>query len=192
MAHSTPQEPPTPLLSTFFGLLADYRRAVRQERVFVRLAQLSIGAVVSLGRHTVSQMLVALGVGSGDWSAWYRLFNRQRVDPDGLQSLLVAQVVEVVPVDAPAIVVGVDGTQLPRSTRTMPGSGYTVNPRSPKWQRGIHFAQRFVCISLFCRRARRVERAGRFRSRACSCAVRRPPRWETNRSAPRVRGQLRS
>lgn len=148
MSHSTPHSVSTPLLSTFFSLLAAYRPAVRQERVFVRLAQLSIGAVVSLGRHTVSQMLVALGVGGDDWSAWYRLFNRQRVDADCLQELLVEQVVAVVPVDAPAIVVGVDGTQLPRSTRTMPGSGFTVSPRSPKWQRGLHFAQRFVCISL--------------------------------------------
>ena len=148
MTQFTPHSSSTPLLSTFFGLLAAYRPVVSQERVFVRLAQLSIGSLVCLGRHTISQMLVALGVGADDWSAWYRRFNRRRIDPSRLQEVLVEQAVAVIPVEAAAIVVGVDGTQLPRSTKTMPGSGLTVSPRSPKWQRGLHFAQRFVCISL--------------------------------------------
>lgn len=148
MTDSTAPVRPTPLLTTFFRLLAAHRPAVSQERVFVRLAHLTIGSVLCLGRHTVSQILVALGLGDVDWSASYRLFNQERVDIERLHDTLVEQVVAVVPETAPSIVVGVDATQLPRSTRTMPGSGYTVNPRSPKWQRGIHFAQRFVCISL--------------------------------------------
>lgn len=30
----------------------------------------------------------------------------------------------------------------------MPGTGYAVSPRSPKWRRGVHLAQRIVCVSL--------------------------------------------
>jgi hypothetical protein len=126
------------LLATFFTVLAAYRRDVRQERLFVRLAHLTCGAVLALGRHTLSQLLVVLGIGDGDWSAWYRLFNRRRIDVLTLQQRLVAQVVAVLPAADPAIVVGVDGTQVPRSSKRMPGCGLTVSARSPKWQRGLH------------------------------------------------------
>jgi hypothetical protein len=147
MAHSTADSASTPLLTTFVSLFGAYRGLVRQERVFVRLAHLSLGSVLTLGRQTISQMLVVLGVGSLDWSAWYRLFNAERLDLATIYRVLVRQVVAVVPEDASAIAVGVDGTQLPRSTRSFPGCGFTVSPRSPKWQRGLHFAQRYVGIS---------------------------------------------
>lgn len=147
MSHSTADSSSTPLLTTFLTLFQAYRSAVRQERVFVRLAHLSLGSVLTLGRQTISQMLVVLGIGGSDWSAWYRLFNAARLDLDAIYRILVRQVVAVIPMTARAIVVGVDGTQLPRSRRTVPGCGFTVSPRSPKWLRGLHYAQRFVGIS---------------------------------------------
>lgn len=137
----------TPLVSTLFDLVQAYRVEIGQERVFVRMAHLLLGCVLSLGRHTISQVLVTLGVGDLDWSAWYRLFNRERIAMAALQDKLVEQVEAVIPVDAPVLAVGVDGTQLPRSSKHMPGCGLTVAPRSPKWQRGLHYAQRYVGIS---------------------------------------------
>lgn len=147
MSDSTPVSPSMPLLTTFLSLVDAYRGSVRQERVFVRLAQLSLGSVLTFGRQTITQMLVVLGVGGTDWSAWYRLFNAGRLDLATIDQVLVRQVVGVIPNDAPAIVVGVDGTQLPRSSRKLPGCGFAVNPRTPKWLRGIHPAQRYVGLS---------------------------------------------
>jgi DDE superfamily endonuclease len=143
-AHDTPA--PRPLAAVWFALLAAYRPVVRQERVFVRLVLLSVGSVLALGRHTLSQVLVGLGVGDRDWTAWYRLFNRGRIDLLAMQTTLVAQFVAEVAPDGP-IAVGVDGTQLPRTSRRLPGCGYAVQVRTPKWRRGIHLAQRFVGIS---------------------------------------------
>jgi hypothetical protein len=149
-AHDTPAPPsagPPSLGSALFALLAAYRPVTQQERVFVRLVHLTLASLLALGRHTLSQCLVALGVGGLDWSAWYRLFNRSRLDMTTLQATLVAQVVREVPVAAPVLAAAVDGTQLPRSSRRLPGCGYTVQARTPKWRRGIHLAQRYVGIS---------------------------------------------
>jgi len=167
-AHDTPA--PQPLAAAWFALLAAYRPVVRQERVFVRLALLTVGSVLALGRHTLSQVLVALGLGDRDWTAWYRLFNRSRIDRLGLQTTLVAQVVAEVATAGP-IVVGVDGTQLPRTSRRMPGCGYTVQVRTPKWRRGIHLAQRVVGVSAL------LPRSGQGESRAI------PLRWLPLRTA---------
>jgi hypothetical protein len=149
--HDTPPRAPS-LLQTLFGLLPAYRAAVRQERVFYRFAQVTVASVCSLGRHTVSQLLVAMGMAGSDWSAWYRLFNRVRVDLAVVQAVLVRQVVAVVAATAPVFAVVVDGTQLPRTSRKLPGCGYARQPRTPPWRRGIHLAQRYVGISaLLCR-----------------------------------------
>jgi hypothetical protein len=145
-AHDTPAALSSSLTRTLFALLAAYRPVVRQERVFVRLVVLSIGSLLAMGRHTLSQLLLALGVADRDWTSWYRLFNRSRIDLPRLQATLLAQVVAELPATGP-IVVGVDATQLPRTSRRMPGCGYTVQLRTPKWRRGIHLAQRFVGIS---------------------------------------------
>lgn len=144
--HDTTQDP-TPLLQTLLELLSAYRPAVRQERTYLRMVYLSLASVLSLGRHTVSQLLVALGMGNSDWSAWHRLFNQTRVEMAMVYQILVRQLLAVVGETEPVLAVVVDGTQLPRTSRTMPGVGYTRQPRTPPWRRGIHLAQRYVGIS---------------------------------------------
>ena len=61
------------------------------------------------------------GSGGLDWTAWYRLFNRVRLDLATLQETLVAQVVAAIPATEPVVAVAVDGTQLPRTSRRLPG-----------------------------------------------------------------------
>lgn len=169
-AHDTPADRASSLSATWFALLAAYRPAVGQERVFVRLVHLTVAGVLGLGRRTLSQLLVALGADDGDWTAWHRLFSRGRVDVDALQATLLAQVVDALPSDGP-VVAAVDATQLPRSGRRFPGSGLAVSPRSPKWLRGLHRAQRYVGISAL------LPRSGAGDSRAV------PLRWLLLRTA---------
>lgn len=144
MAEDTTR--PVALLPILFALLAAHRPACRQERPFARLVLLTLGLVGALGRHTITQVLVALGLGAGDWSAWYRLFSRPRVDYDRLCHGLLAEVVPESPATAPFAVV-VDGTQLPRSSPRFPGSSWLKAPRTPPWRVGIHRAQRWVGLS---------------------------------------------
>lgn len=96
----------------------------------------------------MSQMLVTLGLGSMDWTAAYRLFNGGRVGMEQAAALLVEQVATVVGVREAVLPVVVDGTQVPRTSRRMPGCGYARHPRTPFWRRGIHLAQRYVGISV--------------------------------------------
>jgi hypothetical protein len=44
-------------------------------------------------------------------------------------------------------VVAVDGVQVPRHSRTMPGSSWLKAPRTPVWKPGIHRAQRFADVA---------------------------------------------
>jgi hypothetical protein len=143
MKNSTfPNENPS-LVATMLALIAAHRPAFRQERTYLRALALVFGELFSFARHTVTQVLLALGLTDADWSAWYRLFSQPRFDEEALANCLLAETVGHAPVKAP-YVVAVDGVQIPRSSRTMPGTSWLKAPRTPAFRIGIHRAQRFV------------------------------------------------
>jgi hypothetical protein len=144
--HDTPPTVPT-LATTWFGLLAAYRPAVRQERLFVRLIALAVASVLGLGRQMPTRWLVTLGTGALDWTGWYRLFNHDRLHLATLHGTLVAQVLAAIPLTEPVLAVAVDATQLPRTSGKLPGCGVTRALRGLRWPRGLTFAQRYVGLS---------------------------------------------
>lgn len=74
------------------------------------------------GRHTVTQLLMSLGVTERDWSAWYRLFSEERFDYESASEGLFKETCPYVASDEVYVVAG-NATQTPRSSRKMEGSG---------------------------------------------------------------------
>jgi len=131
------------LLQKLFELLEVHRGVFRQERVYWRNVGLVLGELFNFGRHTVTQGLMALGMLDGDWSAWYRMFSRERFEEEPLARTLLGETLKEVPENEP-YVVGVDGVQIPRSSLKMPGTSWLKAPRTPVFKVGIHRAQRFL------------------------------------------------
>jgi hypothetical protein len=63
-----------------------------------------------------------------------------------MQAVLVEQVASHLPA-AGVFPVVLDATQLPRSSRRFPGSGWIRAPRSPAWKPGLHGGQRWEGLS---------------------------------------------
>jgi hypothetical protein len=145
--HHTAPTAPT-LARTWFDLLAAYRAGVRQERTFVRLVLLTVACLLGFGRQTLTRWLLGLGVTEQDWTAWYRLFNQPRLHLATLQATLIDQVLAVIPATEAVLVVVLDATQLPRTSRRFPGAGITRAVRGLRWPRGLTIAQRFVGLSV--------------------------------------------
>jgi hypothetical protein len=130
-------------LQAWLELLQAHRPAFRQERTYLRAIGLAMGELFSFARHTVTQALLALGLTDADWSAWYRLFSRERFDEERLAQCLLGET--LVQVDsAQPYGVGMDGMQVPRSSVKMPGTSWLKAPRTPPFRPGIHRAQRFL------------------------------------------------
>lgn len=142
MNHTTLQTR-SPLLQALFALLEAHSVAFRQRRTYLRAVALVIGTLFSFARHTVTQALLALGLTDADWSAWYRLFSRERFDVEQLGRCLFRETLVHADPSQP-YVVGIDGTQVPRSSMKMPGTGWLKAPRTPPFKAGIHRAQRFL------------------------------------------------
>jgi hypothetical protein len=129
-------------LVELWRLLAAHRPAVHQARCFERLRALVLGHLCTAARHTLTQVLLALGLVDADWSAFYRLFSHARLDYNVLTRCFVRATLAPMPEEGPYVVT-VDGVQLPRSSRTMPGTAWLKNPRTPPWKPGSHRAQRY-------------------------------------------------
>lgn len=146
MVDSTVSFPARLLLPELLTLVAAHRPAFRQERTFQRAQALLLGWLCAFGRHTLTQVLLALGMGAADWTAWYRLFSHHRIDYARLSRCLLAQTLPLAPGKEPYLVV-LDATHLPRHSRTMPGTGWWRHPGTAPFRRGLGRAQRFLHLA---------------------------------------------
>ena len=141
--HTTGQAGVPDLLAALLGLVAAHRAAFRQARPYRRAVALVFGEVFAFARHTVTQMLFALGLSEVDWSGFYRLFSRRRFDEAALNACLLAETLVHSDPGAP-YVAGIDGTQVARTSHKMAGTSWLRAPRTPVFKQGIHRAQRFL------------------------------------------------
>lgn len=130
------------LLKHLIELIEAHRPIFKQERTYHRAIALLFAEIIVFARHTVTQMLMSLGLVKEDWSAWYRFFSAGRFDYDKASEILFAETLKHVGEDE-LYVVGGDGTQTPRSSRKIEGSGWLRNMRTPPFMIGIHAAQRW-------------------------------------------------
>ena len=128
------------LLKALFELLKAHRALFKQERVYRRAVALVLAEVMSFGRHTVTQLLLTLGLADEDWSSWHRLI--RRFPGEKASELLFGEVLKQTEEHEWMVVSG-DGTQTPRTSRKMEGVSWLRHVRTPPFMVGIHRAQRW-------------------------------------------------
>lgn len=131
------------LLAAFIKLLQSHRGIFGQQRVYERAAALALAEVFSFGRHTVTQLLLALGLEQADWSAWYRLYSHSRFDEAAAAEVMLQAVLAELP-EEEVFITGFDGFHVPRCSRKMPGTGWAKAGGTAPFKPGIARAQRFV------------------------------------------------
>lgn len=110
------------------------------------LSRLALSAGVCLGRSTITGLLHAAGESFQDWSATYRLFSQQRVEPQRLLAVARREVLAQLPKEAP-LVVAIDDTLVDKSSAKTPGVSWRRDPKGPKFQANLILAQRFLQFS---------------------------------------------
>jgi DDE superfamily endonuclease len=105
-----------------------------------------LSTLLCLGRHTVTGLLSTCGLQFQDWSAAYRLFSHQRVDPDALFDTVRRNAVVLAPPGP--LCIAVDDTLIKKSGTHIPGVAYRRDPLGPRFQTNLIRAQRFVQFSL--------------------------------------------
>ena len=130
------------LISKFIELVNLTKQTYGQERVFNRALALSMSELFTLGRHTITQQLMSLGLVEEDWSAWYRLFSEKRFKEEEISRIMATQMIKTSPEEGPFIT-GVDAFHVPRCSQEMPGTGWIRGLRTAKFRSGLQRGQRF-------------------------------------------------
>jgi hypothetical protein len=144
----------------FNGLWNQTRSAFGQQRTHERARRLAMSALLCLGRHTFTGLITASGCQSVDWSADYRLFERERFDPEGLFQVSRDTVEQQLPSGTP-LVVAMDDTLLRKRGRKVAGTSWRRDPLGPAFHNNFVWGQRFLQVS-----AMLPEQAGTCRARA--------------------------
>jgi hypothetical protein len=131
------------LIQELMQLVEGHRDAFRQERPYRRMIGLMLGELFNFTRQTISQEILTLGITEEDWSAWYRLFSRERFDEGVLSSCLLGETLEHVSADE-VYCTAMDSTTIHRSSLKMPGTSWLRDSRFSVFRPGIHRAQRFL------------------------------------------------
>lgn len=140
MSQTIPQN--NELIKNLVGVLAAHRGLYGQARVYERVVALVLAEGMALARHTVTQLLLVLGLNERDWSAWYRLFSQERFDEQAAAEVMLGETLKHVGPDDVYAVAG-DGTQVARVSQKMEGTSWLRHPLTPVFRPGIHRAQRW-------------------------------------------------
>jgi hypothetical protein len=131
-------------------LLAQGSQATHSQASLDRLRAHLLAQLVCLGRHTLSGLLTTNGQLHRDWSADYRLYSHQRIEPAELFSQIRRGAQQGLG-PGQALVVAMDDSILRKSGRKIPGVGYRRDPLSPPFHLNFVLGTRFVQLSALVR-----------------------------------------
>jgi len=123
------------------------RGAFAQQRTAERARTLALSALTCLGRRTLSGLLCTAGQQFRDWSAAYRLFERERLDSQALWKVPLDQVLQALPPARPVVAL-LDDTLLRKRGHHIAGTSWRRDPLGPHFADNFIWASRFLQISL--------------------------------------------
>ncbi|MBU0677156.1 MAG: transposase [Verrucomicrobia bacterium] len=112
-----------------------------------RIRRRLLSQLLCLGRHTLTGVLGTSGRLFCDWSADYRMYSSERVEPEKLFAPVRQSLTGRLAVRQP-LVAALDDTHLRKSGRKTHGVKYTRDPLGPAFHINFIKAQRFLQISM--------------------------------------------
>jgi hypothetical protein len=113
-----------------------------------RLAHHLLCQLLCLGRHTITGLLRTDGRIQGDWSGDYRLYSKDRVDPEAVFAVTRRQAIALVPAEQEVLVGAMDDSVARKRGRKIPGVAWRRDPLSPPFQVNFILGQRVLQTSL--------------------------------------------
>jgi hypothetical protein len=131
-------------------LLEHCRVGLGSEPLFERSRRHVLSQLVSFGRHTITALLRTQARHQRDWSADYRFYSQDRIDPQVLFQTVRQQIEGRLEPSAP-LVVAMDDSLLRKTGRKIQGVRYYRDPMSPAFTvnlvRGLRVLQLSAAVA---------------------------------------------
>lgn len=112
-----------------------------------RVSEHLLAQLVCLGSHTITNVLSARGRQFEDWTADYRMYERNRVSAEQLFAVVRTRLCATH--DGP-VVIALDDTRVRKAGKKTYGAKYVRDPLSPPFHTNFIRAQRFIQTSMAC------------------------------------------
>ena len=137
---------PRTLLACWLEIVHPWQAVFCQKRTFVRAARQALGALLVLGRATVSRILWTSGREQKSWSGEYFLHARAVWEPQALFAPVLREALALCP--GKLVGVAVDDTRLRKTGRSIPQAAWHRDPMSPPFHTNLMLGLRFLQASL--------------------------------------------
>lgn len=131
-------------------MLEHCRAGLGSDRLFERSRRHVLSQLVSFGRHTITALLRTQARHQRDWSADYRFYSQDRIDPQVLFQTVRQQIEGRLEPSAP-LVVAMDDSLLRKTGRKIQGVRYYRDPMSPSFTvnlvRGLRVLQLSAAVA---------------------------------------------
>jgi len=134
------------MIGEFDRLFEQARPAFSQDRTFERARILAISSLVGFGRKTISGLLCATSQQFCDWSAAYRIFERERFDTMALFDPIRREVTGRLEQGEPLVTM-IDDTLIRKRGRNVYGTAWRKDPLGPAFNTNFVWGQRFLQTS---------------------------------------------
>jgi len=137
------------LLQTFEQLLnKGWQDVFSQRRVFARVRCLTLGLLVSLRTHLISNAICATGRQFQDWTADYRVWSESPWQPRDLFNPVLDTLAGLLPTADAPVLAALDDTMMKKTGRRIPGVAIGRDPMSPPFHVNLCYGLRFVQVSV--------------------------------------------
>src|SRR5208337_924578 len=136
------------LLQTFEWLLQSWTPIFSQRRVGQRIHRLTLGLLLCLRSHCLTNAICACGRRARDWSADYRVFSRSPWNSRRLFDPIWDQLPRLLPSPTAPVLAAMDDTSVAKTGRHIPGVAMARDPMSPKFHVNLRPGLRFLQFSL--------------------------------------------
>ena len=134
------------VLPAFILLHQQVRHAFGQDRTYEKSQQIALAATATVGRHTITGIIQTAGRSDKDWSAYYRIFEQNRISMPQCWDTILQQAISLTPENMP-FVVAMDDTITPRKGTKGHGVSLRRDPQGPKYRPNFIPGQRWVQLS---------------------------------------------
>jgi len=137
------------LLETFERLLDEgWRGVFSQQRIFTRVRCLTIGLLVSVRAHLMSNAICATGRQFQDWTADYRVWSQSPWDARELFNPILDTLPSLLGSAGQPVLAALDDTMTKKTGRRIPGVAIGRDPMSPPFHVNLCYGLRFVQVSV--------------------------------------------
>lgn len=133
------------LLKTYFFIISLWRQSICKESAFERMREHAVGSICSLGRGSVSNLVVWLGRDQQNPSSDYRVYSDYKWKTEDLFDPLLKQTLPYF--NDKYVVVGADDTRIRKTGKKIPGTCWGPDRMGPKFQVNLIWSQRYLQFS---------------------------------------------